>query len=302
MLVWKGHKAKVRALTFAPDGRFLATTAGDSRFVWLWEASTGKLIRKLDSTPASYWPTRTVVFLADGRHAVGLHQHNYLSVWDTESGALVSTLANSYAVGETLAVDPTNGRLLAFINQRFAEWDEPARPSKKQRKPDRQRGVPVAPYPPSLFGFSPAGTYFWRTGYTLELWNPDIIKVKRRLTDPDEGATASACAFTADDARACIAFGRRAAVWRLDEPDAPPVKLSGHGAQVRTVGFLASGTTVFTAGMDGTVRLWNPDTGAETRSFDWGIGKVRVAAVSPDGTLCAAGGDDGHLVVWDVDV
>jgi WD40 repeat protein len=53
--------------------------------------------------------------------------------------------------------------------------------------------------------------------------------------------------------------------------------------------------------MDGTVRLFDSTTGAETRSFDWSIGPVQAAAVSPDGTLCAAGGDDGHLVVWDVD-
>jgi WD40 repeat protein len=68
------------------------------------------------------------------------------------------------------------------------------------------------------------------------------------------------------------------------------------------VGFLPGGGTVLTAAMDGTVRLWDAATGAEQRSFDWGIGKVRVAAVSPDGTMCAAGSDDGRLVVGDVDV
>jgi WD40 repeat protein len=53
--------------------------------------------------------------------------------------------------------------------------------------------------------------------------------------------------------------------------------------------------------MDGTARVWDQNTGAEIRSFDWGIGKVTVAAVSPDGTLCAAGSADGRVIVWDVD-
>jgi WD40 repeat protein len=53
--------------------------------------------------------------------------------------------------------------------------------------------------------------------------------------------------------------------------------------------------------MDSTARLWDSATGAEKRSFDWGIGQVLVAAVSADGTLCAAGSKDGRIVVWDVD-
>ncbi len=300
MLVWRGHRAKVRSLAFSPDGRLIATTAGDSRFVWLWEAATGKLVRKLSAV--YHGAMRFGAFLADGRHAVGLHERNYATVWDTETGAVAATLATGgLTLCDALAVAPDGMRLLAFVHPRFVEWDDPARAEERPRAPDRQRGPTISYYYPFGFGFSPAGTYFWRAAHNLDLWDGDLGTVKRRLADPD-GAGATGCAFTADDSRVCVSFGHRGVIWRLDEPAAPPVKLRGHSRQVRTVGFLAGGGTVLTAAMDGTVRLWDSTTGAETRSFDWGIGKVRVAAVSPDGTLGAAGGDDGHLVVWDVDV
>lgn len=298
MLVWHGHGAKVRALAFGPDGRYLASTAGQSRFVWLWEPHTGKLVRKLRG---SVFAARALAFLPDGRHVAGLHERYDITVWDADTGAVAATLrTGGFNLCDALAPRPDGSALVSFIHPRFAEWDEPARPEPAPRPPDRQPGPSVAPYLPFVFGFSPGGRYFWRTGGELALLAPNMVTPLRRLEDPD-GASASGCAFTPDDARVCVQFGHRAVVWRLDEPHAPPVKLRGHKGQMRAVGFLPGGGTVLTAAMDGTCRLWDANTGAELRSFDWGIGKVRVAAVSADGALCAAGGDDGRLVVWDAD-
>jgi WD40 repeat protein len=201
---------------------------------------------------------------------------------------------------EVIAIAPDGSRLVGATTGGFVEWDEPTRPSSTPRDCDRTRPYLVT-HGIGQIGFSPGGSYFWRAVGSVWLFNAADYTLCHTLADPDY-AGALTVAFSQDEKQVCVAFGHRAVIWTLAQPDVKLVKLRGHKQQVRAVGCLPGGNTVLTAGMDGTVRLWDANTGAETRSFDWGIGKVRVAAVSPDGNMCAAGSDDGRLVVWDVDV
>jgi WD40 repeat protein len=298
MLIWRGHRAKVRSLAFSPDGRFLATTSGTSRFVWLWNPTTGKIVRKLSGSNRS---ARVAAFFPDGKH-VAATQWWPGGGWicDVETGATVAGFQREGQDPDLLAVSPDGARLLAGNSAAVAVWDLPlAQPSVEHRQADhtipmRLRGTP-------RIGFSPKGTYFCGAEWLMHLCDPVTLAVRRTLSAPVGDASAATFAFTLDEERLVVAFGFGAAVWRVGEWETKPVRIAGHGNLVRAVGFLPGGATVLTAAMDGTVRLWDSSTGAETRSFDWGIGKVQAAAVSPDGTMCAAGGDDGHLVVWDVD-
>jgi WD40 repeat protein len=68
------------------------------------------------------------------------------------------------------------------------------------------------------------------------------------------------------------------------------------------VAFHPSGKYLAATSNDETVKLYDTATWQVARTFTWSIGKMRSIAFSPDGTLAAAGSDQGRVVVWDVDV
>jgi WD40 repeat protein len=60
---------------------------------------------------------------------------------------------------------------------------------------------------------------------------------------------------------------------------------------------------VLACGLGTTVQLFEADSLAEIRALDWGIGKPRALAFSPDGARCAVSGDSGRgwVAVFDLD-
>ena len=59
--------------------------------------------------------------------------------------------------------------------------------------------------------------------------------------------------------------------------------------------------TVACSRNNGTVCLWDIEKREVLRMLDWKVGKLVSVAFSPDGSIGAAGTDDGQVVVWDVD-
>ena len=299
MLVWQAHRSKIRSLSFSADGRFIATTDGVSQFVWLWEASTGRRLRMFHAPGQSI---HLAAFHPDARHVVGQFRSRGGCAWNLATGEVVAEyLTDQWLDRDTLAVSPTDGRVVAHVSNGLSEWTDMNTPSEAPRRSERTRSLPpgIIHYPLQI-AFSPTGRFLCFLERNLTLADPVSLRPLRTLVDP-RGANASVVAFTPDESRIAVAFGHRAAVWKLDHLLGRPLLLRGHSLLVRALGFLPGGEMVLSAGMDGTARLWDTNSGSERRAFDWGIGKIRVAAVSPDGLTCAAGGDGGQIVVWDVD-
>lgn len=53
---------------------------------------------------------------------------------------------------------------------------------------------------------------------------------------------------------------------------------------------------------DVTVHVFDTTYWSRVEQFTWQLGNLKAIAVSPDGTLAAAGGDRGDIVIWDVDL
>jgi WD40 repeat protein len=124
-------------------------------------------------------------------------------------------------------------------------------------------------------------------------------------------------------------------LWSSDKDGPTTGCLKGHAGQVTGVCFVSAGDSLLSAGVDGTIRQWDPTTGksrgvlqspvgavaalayggkrvavAGVRGLavrqrdgsfvelDGHEGPVLCAAVSLDGTLIASGGTDGKVRVW----
>jgi WD40 repeat protein len=287
----------LRSLAFAPDGRRIATTAGTSKFVWLWDALTGELTAKLGGH--AYY-ARAVAFSPDGRYVASSDNGWSVRVWSVGGGEPLATLTapDRWYTGEGLSFTPDGSCLYSPFGSRVRFWSDPARPAAAPRPPDGVLGgTPLSRIVPT-----PGGRWLLGVnGPVAALIDRLTGASVRRFADPLDQASPEAYALAADGSRVAVAFGHRAAVWDLADRQAPPAQLVGHARQVRAVGFTPDGRTVLTAGCDGTARTWDAATGAARRVYDWGVGNVYVAAFAPDGLTAAAGTGDGHLVVWDVE-
>ena len=77
----QAHPDAVFGLAFAPDGRSIATAAGD-RMIRIWDAQT---LKERLTIPGHQGIVRAVAFCPDGRTLASVSDDGTLRLWDTET-------------------------------------------------------------------------------------------------------------------------------------------------------------------------------------------------------------------------
>jgi WD40 repeat protein len=332
MLVLRGNTMAVLCLAFSPGGRVLASGPVD-RHVRLWDLATGTPQAILKG-PRTY--IHTLAYSPDGQ--VLACAGGDLLLWHLGTGkAARSSKEHVRTVGDVaFAADgqtiATASRLLGGANTPMAGgvqlWDagwhvaalaNGAAPSR--------RGGYLAMLPPEREGTTAVEKYLAESGgrHGYHVWSVAFAPDSRTLAlgtdhggvvlwDRTSGAAPTRLAvqaavmrmaFTADGRLLAAIDGSRVRIWETATGQ-PVSTLRGHDKRVTALAFGPDGGVgqtplLLTASEDETVRSWDATTGTERAAFRWPVGKVRAVAFAPDGMTAAAAGDNGDIVVWDVE-
>jgi WD40 repeat protein len=318
MRVLKGHTGKLRAVTYSPDGKLLATS-GDAGVTKLWDLASGRELATI-RPPAGVAPSMRRVaglaFSGDGKLlAIAARRVRLWGVCAASEAPFPSGLGEGGDL--KLAFTPDDGRLLVVGGRYGGDHDDV-----RVVAWDRRTGAVEVPFTTprlcvnAVAVSASAGlvavaaqanssspprrmVFLWAVAggkdelRTLE-FPPESVA---HLGTPDsfEGA-----AFSPDGRTLALAAGHQPFVWDVAAGRLHG-RLEGHTRHANAVAFAPAGGPIATASLDGTVRFWDADSLTERAAYDWQIGKVRGVAFSPDGMTAAAVGEKPQVVVWDVE-
>jgi RNA polymerase sigma factor (sigma-70 family) len=312
----EGHEDRVTSVAYSPDGRWIATAAWDGT-ARLWDAQTGKQVRRLDvPAPRDYHRAHLarILFSSDNEFVVAAQQaapnEAGVIVWKRRTGEKVH--AFPAGIG-SVAVSP-DGRLIACGGYgiiRLYELASGKMIREMRSQQERIESLTFSPNGKTLVSTGPLprpdrGDGVMRLGFmpdVVRIWDVETGNERRSVLHDVAlgGLTLQRLALSPD--------GRTLAVGSSlleTATGAPRAVLTGHTNDVCGVAFSPDGRTLASGSMDGTARLWDLPSGKEVARFGKevprfaGRGWVLAVAFSPDGRTLISGGLDKIVHLWDV--
>jgi WD40 repeat protein len=275
------HASPVSAVAISPDGQLVAV-AGGSPAPELWNVTSGQLVRTFQGRRGL--SVKSVAFDTDGKRLAGGGDGGVVRVWDVATGEQLHALQASREAVNSVAFSRDSTRLATGGRDGTVRLWDAATGAELPGSP-LKAGNPV-----TAVAFDPAGPYLWAaTG-------GDAAGVRRWHTKTSQPACLCRQPYNPVTGIALLPRNRLAAgsadgtvaVFDTASPSAHRIAhLRGHFGPVRGVAADPGGRWAASAGIDGTVRVWDLSDGLEARALPPGAAAARAVAFSPDGTSLA---------------
>lgn len=296
----------VTALAWSPSGGTLAVAAGNKLLLYQsadWQLSTSVELGAL---------TRGLAFSPDGARLASGSQDGYLRIWlhdqllQEGASAPTITLPAHHKGVNSVSFSPDGSLIASGGNDAIARfWN-----------PDNGELVGMAiggTFAIPSLDFSPEGT-------VIGVVNGDLLRLRQVGSERITGTfQAEAPMFDIDftpDGSLIAVSGVDGVVRLWNAKDAyqtgnpvfpEPIRLSAISEKTgsfrdlvwKTV-FSPDGQWLATAGGDGKIRLWNPQSGEQIGFVSAHPIGAAGLAFHPEGKLLASGGLDGKVIIWEI--
>jgi WD40 repeat protein len=278
--------ANIVTVAFGPNSMQVVSGSSDGT-VRLWNVATGQRGHIFRGHTGK---VTDVAFTPDGKEVVSGGLDDTIRLWDLATGGLVSTIENTpknefVLKGiKSLAVSPDGSRIISGDrggNLRL--WDR-----MRGRLVGTIRGTRTDVY---ALAFSPDGRQILKASSDGTVKLVDLA-TRQVVHTFDSGA--AAMAFSPDGTQVLLGGGKTLQLWDRTTGDLVRTFESHRGGRINAVAFSPEGTQVFSGSWDGTLRLWNPQTG-ELLVTLIGFQNGEWVAYTPDNYYVASPNGDQYV-------
>lgn len=288
--VLRGHGGDVTSVACSHDGRWVVSGSMDKTAI-VWDVQAGSEVRRLRHPGA----VMSVRFSRDGTRIATGGDDRTIRLWDAHSGAELRTLHGYDGLCDSLAFS-ADGRWLAAGGEAktVKVWDVLNGATLRSLARHTQPVVRVA--------FSTDGRLMASAGRdrTITIWQTNTWSIWRNL--PGAEWSGSAIDFSPRLRRVAMA-GTKDHLLRVGEVGKGIFgrRLRGHDKRIRAVAFDPSGQRIVTAGIDGTLRVWDAEGSRDVTRFSGHSLPVSCLTFNSGSTIVVSGSADGTLVFWDAE-
>ena len=329
-----GYGFVAKSVAVSPDGRHVASGSVDNS-VGLWDTESGARIGEPLTGHAG--PVSAVAFSSDGHRLVSASADKTVRLWDADTGAGLGIIASDATALNAVAISPDGRQVVSGgvdgtvrvsdVDTRTAvqTWNVGQEvtsvafgPNHRVVSADNGGGVRIfdvesnllaeplptnSRNPVAAVAFSPDGRLvaFGGFGQRIEVWDVET-RASARPAFIGHTGWITGVGFTGDGKQlVSSSYDGTVRLWDATDDGSVgdrPLGLDPDPVP-RSVALAPDSHRMVAGFRDGTMSVFETDTGRPIgRPMLGHVGRVTVAAFSPDGRVIASGGDDGTVRFW----